>query len=131
MRFPFAATLAIAAALALAPAASAEETPAAAEPAAAAAASSGFAGTWGDDAAQCAVAQDEQNAPMILTEKGFDQHEAHCAFTSVEAVEKSWKVAAKCSVEGDEQSTEFTLSVDGDKLTMGDEGGTHDMMRCK
>ena len=117
------------------PTATPEAAPPAAEAPAAAAPATGsapaYVGTWADDAAQCAVAQDDQKAPMILTEKGFDQHEAHCTFDSVEPSGASWKVAAKCSVEGDEQTTDFTLSVTGDTLTMGDDSGTHDMMRCK
>jgi hypothetical protein len=102
-----------------------------AAPAATPASSADFAGTWGTDAAQCAIPQDQQNAPMVLNDKGFDQHETHCAFTNIETVEGAWKVQAACSVEGDEQPAEFKLSVKGDTLTMEDEAGSNNLIRCK
>lgn len=154
MRFSTLAALACSAALVFAPAAIAEDKAAApaatdapatlpdatitadepaapAAPSAAPAKANDFAGTWGADAAQCAVPQDQQNAPMIITDKGFDQHETHCAFTNIETTEGAWKVQAACSVEGDEQPAEFTLSVKDDTLTMSDEAGNTNLVRCK
>jgi hypothetical protein len=114
-----------------APAPAVEATPAAPADAAAATGTPAFVGTWATDAAACTVSQDEQSAPMVLTEKGFDQHESHCTFSKVEAGEKSWTVSADCSVEGDTQSHEFVLSVDGDTLKMDEDVGAATMVRCK
>jgi hypothetical protein len=95
------------------------------------AAASSFAGTWGADAAECGVPQDMQGAPMILTEAGYDQHEAHCSFTKVTPKGASaWSVAGTCSVEGDEQEMAWDLSVAGDTLTIMDSGYSSTKVRC-
>ena len=41
-----------------------------------------------------------------------------------------WAMAAECSVEGDTQTQDFTLSVSGCKLTWTDATGTKNMIRC-
>jgi|GEM_PF-3254855 len=90
-----------------------------------------FAGTWGSDAAQCAVPQDMQGAPMILTEVGYDQHEAHCSFTKVTpSGDGQWKVEGTCSVEGDEQTMAWDMSVAGDTLSISEGGYTNALKRC-
>lgn len=117
-----------------APAAStpATEAEAASAEAAAAAASAeaAYAGTWADDAAQCVNAQDVEDAPMVISKDRFDQHEAHCEFTSVSGHGNEWKVSSKCSVQGDEQAYDFGMSLTGDKLTMIDDAGPHVYTRC-
>jgi hypothetical protein len=42
-----------------------------------------YVGTWGTNAAQCRVDQSRQNAPLVLGRSRYDQHEAHCTFSSV------------------------------------------------
>ena len=113
-----------------APEVNAPDTPAptvAREPAAGGAA---YAGTWADEPAQCAKAQDVEDAPMVVTKDRFDQHEAHCEFTSVSGNGNEWKVSSKCSVEGDEQAYDFGMSLADDKLTMLDDAGSHVYTRC-
>jgi hypothetical protein len=90
-----------------------------------------YAGTWAYDLTQCKAAQDTSDAPMIITKGGYDQHETHCAFKSVEGAGPDWKVKADCTVEGDSQLVDLSLTVSGDTLTVGDEGGTRDLLRCK
>ncbi len=89
-----------------------------------------YVGTWGVSAAQCKIPQDRQGAPMIIRAKGYDQHEAHCSFTSIKKVGSSWKVKAACSVEGDSQKDAFTLQVSGNTLTLKQGGSTRAYKRC-
>ncbi len=90
-----------------------------------------YVGTWGVSAAQCKVPQDRQGAPMIVTAKGYDQHEAHCTFASVKRSGDGWKVKAACSVEGDKQSDAFTLKVDGDVMTIRHGSSARAYKRCR
>ena len=43
----------------------------------------GYVGTWGTGPAQCALGQDEEDAPLVMTATGYDQHKIHCRFKSV------------------------------------------------
>lgn len=90
-----------------------------------------FVGTWASSEPQCVLPQEDPGAPMVVTQEGFDQNEVHCKFASVTPEASTWKISATCSVQGDEQSHEFTFGVAGDKLTVTDELGTNDMIRCK
>ena len=94
-----------------------------------------YVGTWGADPAQCALAQDAEGAPYVFGPNRYDQHEAHCAFKSISKPPtpqtNSWVVAAECLVEGDMQTQDFTLIVEGDTLTWADSSGALDLMRCK
>ncbi len=87
-----------------------------------------FAGTWGTDLEQCKKQQDNADAPMIVTDKGFDQHEAHCTFTKVTATGAgAWKVESACTVEGNEQPDTMDLTLAGDTLTV---NNTTKLVRC-
>lgn len=90
-----------------------------------------YVGTWGSDAANCKVPQDQQGAPMIISAKGYDQHEAHCTFASITRKGRVWKVDAQCSVEGDKQKDSFTLQVNADKLVMAHGSNARTYVRCK
>ena len=90
-----------------------------------------YVGTWGVSAAQCKIPQDRQGAPMVMRAKGYDQHEAHCNFTSVKKTGAAWKVAAACSVEGDKQRDAFTLKVVDDTLTLTRDGIARTYKRCR
>lgn len=99
------------------------------------AADAGYIGTWGNDAAHCAIPQDQEGAPYVFGPGGYDQHEAHCTFKKITPNGGTWTIAAECSVEGDVQPQDFTLSVSGSasggKLTWTDATGTSQMIRCK
>jgi hypothetical protein len=90
-----------------------------------------YVGTWGTDAAQCKISQDMQGAPLQISANAYDQHEAHCMFKSVTADEAKFKIAAECTVEGDPQPQEFSLTVADDKMTWDDRSGALDLIRCK
>ncbi len=77
-----------------------------------------YVGTWGVTAAQCKIPQERQGAPLVMKAKGYDQHEAHCTFTSVRKSAGAWKVAAQCLVEGSRQKDAFALKVEGDTLIL-------------
>lgn len=90
-----------------------------------------FVGTWASDLAQCKVSQDRPEAPLILTKDRYDQHEAHCSFKSVEAVDGQYKISSDCTVEGASQPYDFTLTVSGDTLTVSDDSGSRDLLMCR
>jgi hypothetical protein len=90
-----------------------------------------YVGTWASRPAQCRLGQEVQDAPMIIKRDGYDQHEAHCKFNSVQAQGKAWTVKAKCMVEGDTQDYGFVLQVSGNRLTIKDEAGTRNLARCR
>ena len=92
-----------------------------------------YVGTWGTDAAQCKVPQEQEGAPMVITATGYDQHEAHCMFASVKKNGSAWKVRAKCSVEGNSQKDVLLLRVTGDVLlfTVGNRKFSNTLTRCK
>ena len=94
------------------------------------AADAAYVGTWSTHAAKCAVPQSMQDAPMIVRSDGYDQHEAHCKFASVKKTKTGWRVAAKCSVEGDSASLSFTLTVRGGTLTMREGKVPRTFQRC-
>jgi hypothetical protein len=90
-----------------------------------------YMGTWAAKRAQCRLGQDRQDAPLVLTRNGYDQHETHCRFGSVRAQGKdTWRVPAKCSVQGDAQSHTFTFTVAGSRLTIRDRHGVRALRRC-
>src|SRR5262245_22631682 len=90
-----------------------------------------YVGTWASRPAQCRVDQSSQNAPLIMRRDGYDQHEAHCRFTSVRAQGPAWAVKARCTVEGDTQEMDLVLQVSGNRLTIRDEGGARTLERCR
>ena len=55
----------------------------------------------------------------------------HCTFKSVTEKVGDYKVTGDCTVEGNAQSCDFTLTVSGDTLTFTDEAGARDFLRCK
>jgi hypothetical protein len=90
-----------------------------------------FVGTWASDLAQCKVGQDRQEAPLVLSKDGYDQHETHCKFKSVDGADGEWKVTSDCTIEGSAEPYDFTLTVSGDTLTVTDEAGSRDLLACK
>ena len=90
----------------------------------------GYAGTWAAKRGHCRFGQ-TSGAPADLGRNRYDQHEAHCTFTSVRAPGAGrWRVKARCSVEGDTQSHDFALMVTGNTLTVQDKQGTRVLRRC-
>mgnify|MGYP001348430211 CR=1 FL=1 len=98
---------------------------------AARAADPAYVGTWASDLAQCKIGQERQEAPLVLSKDGYDQHETHCRFTSVEGGDGEWKVKSDCTVEGSAEAYDFTLTVSGDTLTVTDEAGSRDLLLCQ
>jgi hypothetical protein len=90
-----------------------------------------YVGTWASDLAQCKVGQEKQEAPLVFSKDGYDQYETHCKFKSATASEEEWKVSADCTVEGNAQPYDFTLTVSGDTLTFTDTTGARDLLRCQ
>jgi hypothetical protein len=90
-----------------------------------------YVGTWALNVANCKVPQDSQDAPLVIAKDRYDQHEVHCTFKSVTEKDGDYKMAGDCTVEGNPQSYDFTLTVSGDTLTFTDEAGARDFLRCK
>lgn len=90
-----------------------------------------YVGTWASDIAQCKVEQDRAEAPLVMKEKRFDQHETHCTFKSISGENGDWKVKADCQIEGSAEPYDFMLTVSGDTLTVTDDTGSRDLLRCR
>jgi hypothetical protein len=76
-----------------------------------------YVGTWAADLANCSVPQEQEGAPHIVTIDGFDQHEAHCRFTNVDALgENDWRAGGECTVEGDSYNTALDLKIEDGAL---------------
>lgn len=90
-----------------------------------------YVGTWASDLAQCKVPQDRPEAPLVLEENRFDQHETRCTFASADGADDEWKVKANCEIEGNREPYDFMLTVSGNTLTITDEAGTRDLLRCR
>jgi hypothetical protein len=94
-------------------------------------AADGYAGKWAADLSNCGKPQSSPDAPLILTGKGYDQHEAHCTFEGLKSTGAGdWGAKAACKVEGDSQSIDVTLTVSGDTLTLTEDGSARDLLRC-
>ncbi len=89
-----------------------------------------YVGTWGKDAAQCALPQEVEGAPLIIGTERYDQHEAHCLFAGIRADGNNWSIDTICSVQGDEQKDIFNVSVEGDTLTLGSGTSQQTLIRC-
>jgi hypothetical protein len=89
-----------------------------------------FVGTWAGDLEQCKTPQEQQGAPMVIAKDRYDQHEAHCEFKSVEGAAPDWKIKADCTIEGGTQAMDFAFTTSGDTLTITDDTGTQDLLRC-
>ena len=90
-----------------------------------------YVGTWASEPAQCTVGQEEENAPLIIKVRGYDQHETHCEFTSVSNIGSGWAAKASCDVEGDHQNLSLTLTVAGNRLTIHDKRGDSIYRLCR
>jgi hypothetical protein len=94
-------------------------------------AADGYAGKWAADLSNCGKPQSSPDAPLILTGKGYDQHEAHCTFDGLKSTGAGeWGAKAACQVEGDSQSIDVSLTVSGDTLTLTEDGSARDLLRC-
>jgi len=90
-----------------------------------------YVGTWGANPVQCLIDQSLQAAPMVVRRNRYDQHETHCTFASIRKTGRSsWQVRARCAVEGDRQSHTFTMSVQGNFMTVRDRRGSRNLVRC-
>ncbi len=90
-----------------------------------------YVGTWAASPTQCGIDQSRRNAPLIIKRGRYDQHETHCVFTSLrKSGEASWRMRARCTVEGSRQTHTFTLAVDGPGLTLRDRTGVRKLVRC-
>lgn len=109
------------------PSSDAEARPRAAIPAPA---SEAFVGHWAVELSQCVLEQDDPDSPILMTAKGYDQHEAHCDFASVSpAGANEWNVAARCTTALTAERA-FKFKVDGDTLTILSDAGANTYVRC-
>lgn len=92
----------------------------------------GYVGTWASDLAQCKTPQERQEAPLVLSKDGYDQYETHCKFKSVDGgADGTWKISSDCTIEGSSEPYDFTLTVSGDTLTLADDTGQRDLLKCQ
>ncbi len=90
-----------------------------------------YSGTWAADLDSCKLAQDSPDAPLVVTAKGYDQHEAHCSFQNLKSAGPGeWSGEATCQIEGDNQTVAVGLTVSGNTLTLTEDGVGRDLLRC-
>lgn len=120
-----------ASALALALAATVVSSLAAAAPAGAE--TPAYVGMWSKRMEHCSTGQKRPGAPMLITEKGFDQHDLHCTFETIEPVAghaATWTILAQCTWKEQPAKMEMTWRVEGETLTVTDKGGSNTLRKC-
>ncbi len=91
-----------------------------------------YVGTWGAGAAQCQLDQSRQGAPMVMRRNRYDQHETHCTFVNIrKSGDATWRVRARCTVEGDRQMHTFTMTVSNSTMTIRERRGARTLVRCR
>jgi hypothetical protein len=94
-------------------------------------AASSYVGKWAATPAQCNLAQSNPRAPLLLSERNYDQHEAHCVIGRVSKGLLRTTLTARCSVEGATRQTSFTARVSGGRLTINEKGTRpRTLVRC-
>lgn len=92
-----------------------------------------YIGVWSKRMEHCSTQQKRPGAPMLVTEKGFDQHDLHCSFEKIEPGSegpRAWNVLADCTWKGTPTKMEMKWSVAGEALTITDKGGSNTLTRC-
>ena len=90
-----------------------------------------YIGTWASNPSHCKFGQEHENAPMIVTAEGYDQHETHCSFSNLREKGAIWTLTAACAVEGDTQRVQLVLAVPDGRLTIRDQFGSRVLQRCR
>ncbi len=95
-----------------------------------------YVGLWSKRMEHCSTKQANPGAPMVVTAKGFDQHDLHCTFAKIEPMTveapgaSGWQVAADCTWGKTPTKLEMTWAISGEALTLTDPGGTHVLQKC-
>ncbi|MBL8564498.1 MAG: hypothetical protein JNM89_02135 [Hyphomicrobiaceae bacterium] len=98
-----------------------------------------YVGVWSKRMEHCSTKQDKPGAPMVVTEKGFDQHDLHCSFEKIAPVAApasgspavpELSVLANCEWKGNATKMEMTWSVSGETLSITDKGGITQLKKC-
>jgi hypothetical protein len=95
-----------------------------------------YVGMWSKRMEHCSTEQKRPGAPMIMTDKGFDQHDLHCTFRKMEPTAAlapgaaTWKMEADCTYGSAQRPMQATISVLGDTLTLVDRGGSNELKKC-
>jgi hypothetical protein len=100
-------------------------------------ANEGYIGRWGKGPAQCALGQEREDAPLIMTASGYHQYKVHCSFKSVTAKAETaegspqiWRIRAECAAGKNSEPYEFTLVLQDNTLTFHDDWGDRVLERC-
>jgi peptidoglycan hydrolase-like protein with peptidoglycan-binding domain len=89
-----------------------------------------FAGTWRPEVESCGADGDE--APLRITSARAETAGGRCDFDSVwRESEGTWRVRAKCSVNGETWQANILLRVTGQRLIWNSEHGRAQYLRCK
>ncbi len=91
-----------------------------------------FDGKWSSAPGSCARAQDSEDAPVLIKNGRYDQHEAHCRWGALAPAGKdAWTAKGSCSVEGSPTRGNFRFKLAGAELTMvGPDGVASKYRRC-
>jgi hypothetical protein len=90
-----------------------------------------FVGTWAMSAAGCSIDQSMEDAPLLLSADGYDQHETHCRFDGLrEPRPGRFETRTQCEVQGDTQEGVLEFEVQGDTLTLYPGAHARRLVRC-
>lgn len=91
-----------------------------------------FDGRWSSASGACGKDQAEENAPVLIRNGRYDQHEAHCRWGALTpAGVGAWTAKGTCSVEGSPSKGAFRFALSGTELSMrGPDGVTTRYRRC-
>ena len=92
-----------------------------------------YIGTWATSLAGCKAPADKDGAPVVLTEKDYNQFETHCSWDKTVYRSYAWHAKAACVVAGNKQDETLEIAVSGDamSLTWGGSKSTIHYARCK
>jgi hypothetical protein len=92
-----------------------------------------YIGTWATSLAGCKAPADKQDAPVVLTEKDYNQFESHCTWDKTTYRRYAWHAKVACVVSGDKQDETLAIAVSGDAMTLtwGGSQSTVHYARCK
>jgi hypothetical protein len=96
-----------------------------------------YEGRWAEDPAWCGRtrASGGDEIPIVITRRAIEQFASVCAVQSVRRQGATWTLRTLCRDEGEDEKAKrtpntFVLRVDGAQLSMRDNTGVRNFLRC-
>jgi hypothetical protein len=96
-----------------------------------------YLGRWTENPAWCAnTDRNSDDMPITITARAIETCASHCRVLSVKRERVVWRIRTSCRDEGQMENeprtrATYTLRLIGDKLTMRDNTGVQNFVRCK